>query len=230
MGIYLLLGLIAVYFLLRKEIRITRTFSLKGFWGKFLIAFLFVGPIVAIEEDFIKSLLFRVLLSLTVAGFFWLVGNMLPKKDEQPACLCTICNNPGRVWSPWGGSPVTDCLCFKHRFAANLKNPQTYFILLFLALIVALGLVFSSAAFANCQKKAESYAVASELKDNSKGKFQAKGTQKVTDAKTLKAYGAKADEEMYNTEVYDADGAFVPYDVTVKTKNCALVSAKAVTL
>lgn len=93
-------------------------------------------------------------------------------------------------------------------------------------------LAFNSDADAveNCAKKAELFAVAKEKKLSPKKTFRAKNTVAVTDLEVLKANGIKKDEVVFSTEIHDAEGAFVAYDVIVKKHNCKLVSLKATEL
>ncbi len=98
-----------------------------------------------------------------------------------------------------------------------------------LVFLVAIG--NSSLSFGeNCKKAAEEAAISKEKKANKSEKLKAKNTEMLTDPGALKAYGIKADEDSFSTEVYDSKGAFVPYDIVVKKGNCKIVSVKATTL
>jgi hypothetical protein len=101
--------------------------------------------------------------------------------------------------------------------------------LMTLALIVLAGVPALTFA-TDCKKQAEEAAISSAKKEDKKLQFHAKNTSIDTDKENLKAYGVKKDEESIFTEIYDSKGAFVPYDVLLKKKNCKIISVKATTL
>lgn len=41
----------------------------------------------------------------------------------EPKTTCSKCGKPAQRWEPISGGPVTDALCFKHRWGANLRSP-----------------------------------------------------------------------------------------------------------